>query len=175
MPRRRALLFSALGGLLALGGCGWEPLYADPETGPADADLRAVAVSPIKERIGQRLELALRRSLNPDGVPVPSRYLLRTTLQIVRADLGLQTQGIGTRERLDVVANFALSEPKTGAVLLAGTSHVAESFDIGANEYADIVAEDDARTRSVEELRRDIVTRLTTFFQRRAASPAAKT
>ena len=54
------------------------------------------------------------------------------------------------------------------------TSHVAESFDILANEYANVVAENDARTRAVEELRRDIMIRLTLFLQRRAAEPAAK-
>ena len=29
-----------------LAGCGWAPLYANRETGPADADLRAIKVSP---------------------------------------------------------------------------------------------------------------------------------
>ena len=67
MAARRALLALALGALLALPGCGWEPLYADRETGPADLELRAIKVDPIAERIGQRLALALRESLNPDG------------------------------------------------------------------------------------------------------------
>ena len=35
-------------------------------------------------------------------------------------------------------------------------------------------AENDAGTRSVEELRRDIMTRLTLFMQRRVAQAAAK-
>ena len=52
------------------------------------------------------------------------------------------------------------------------TSHVADSFDIVANEYSSTVAEDDARIRAVEELRRDIVTRLALFMQRRAAGTA---
>jgi hypothetical protein len=47
--------------------------------------------------------------------------------------------------------------------------HTSESFDILANNYASVVAEEDARIRAVEELRRDIVTRLTLFLQRRAA------
>ncbi|MBV8494876.1 MAG: hypothetical protein JO162_15520 [Alphaproteobacteria bacterium] len=63
---------------------------------------------------------------------------------------------------------------KTGAALLTMTSHVAESFDIVANEYASLVAEDDARTRAAEELRRDIMTRLILFFQRRAAGGGPK-
>ena len=173
MTARRAFLLSSIGALLALSGCGGVPLYADPETGPADAELRAIKVAPIAERIGQRLEWALRQSLNPDGLPTPQRYLLRTTLTVSRFDLGIQTQGLGTRGRLDVVATYALSDIKTGAQLLVGTTHAAQSFDILANEYSNIVAENDARRGAVEELSRELVIRLALFTQRRAA-PKAK-
>lgn len=130
MQTRRTFLNQAFGmalvlGLSSLGGCGWTPLYADLETGPADAELRAIKVAPIPERIGQNLALALRQSLNPTGEPTPQRYLLRTTLQTVRQDLGVQTQGLGTRGRLDAIASFFLSDSKSGAQLLTGTSHVA--------------------------------------------------
>src|SRR5205809_4479041 len=162
----RVLLGRGLGivlglGLSLLGGCGWAPLYVDLETGPADEDVRAIRVAPISERIGQKLALASRQSLNPTGEPTPQRYLLRTTLSTSRQDLGIQTQGLGTRGKLDAFANFSLNDSTTGAQLLIGASHAAESFDILANEYSNVVAEDDARTRAVEELRRDIVTRPT--------------
>lgn len=172
---RGGALGMALGlGLSVLGSCGWAPLYADPEAGPADEELRAIKVAPIPERIGQLLGLALRRSLNPAGEATAQRYLLRTTLQTVRLDLGVQTQGFGTRGRLDAYANFYLSDSKSGGQLLSGSSHVSESFDILVNDYSNVVAEEDARTRAVEELRRDIVNRLIVFLHRRAAGPAAK-
>ena len=179
MPARRILLVRALGivlglGLAVLNGCGWAPLYADRESGPADEEFRAIRVAPISERIGQKLALALRESLNPAGEPTPQRYMLRTTLSTSRQDLGIQTQGLGTRGRLDAFANFTLNDSTTGAQLLIGISHVAESFDILANMYSNVVAEDDARTRAVEEMRRDIVTRLTLFLQRRVAERAVK-
>src|SRR5436190_10320595 len=115
---RRGLLgwgFGMVLGLSAstLGGCAWAPLYAAPETGPADEEVRAIRVAPISERIGQKLALALRQSLNPTGEPTPQRYLLRTTLQTQRQDLGVQTQGFGTRGRLDAYANFALTDSTT--------------------------------------------------------------
>ena len=160
--------------LSGLAGCGWAPLYADPETAPADEEIRAIRVAPISERIGQQLALALRQSLNPTGEPTPQRYLLQTTLQTARQDLGVQTQGFGTRGRLDAFANFLLSDSKSGAPLLSASSHVAESFDILANQYSNVVAEEDARTRAVEEMRRDMVSRLTVFLQRRAAEPPAR-
>jgi LPS-assembly lipoprotein len=170
MLARRALLGSVIAASFSLNGCGWSPLYADPETVPADAELRGIRIAPIPERIGQKLALALRNTLNPTGEPTPQRYLLRTTLQVVRLDLGVLTQGLGTRGRLDVYANYVLTNSKTGAQLLSGQSHVAESFDILANMYSNVVAEEDASTRSVEELRRDIAARLTDFMPRRAAA-----
>jgi LPS-assembly lipoprotein len=174
MLGRRALLGWAIAASFSLNGCGWTPMYADVATGPADAELRAIRVVPIAERIGQKLAIALRDSLNPTGEPTPQRYVLRITLQVVRLDLGVLTQGIGTRGRIEAYANFTLADITTNTVLLSLTSHVNESFDILANQYSNVVAEEDARTRAVEELRRDILARLTVFFQRRAAAAAGR-
>jgi LPS-assembly lipoprotein len=163
--------------LLAMAGCGWTPLYADPQSGPAQADLRAVKVAPIAERIGQKLELALRTSFNPSGVPTPPRYVLHTTLSILRLDLGITTQGLGTRFRLEVQGSYSLNDIRTGAVRTKGSLHVTQSFDIQANQYSNVVAEEDSRTRAVEELRDDILIRLRLFFQEHpgaaAITPAA--
>jgi LPS-assembly lipoprotein len=174
MTGRRALLLGGMVGTLTLAGCGWAPLYADRQAGPADSELRAIRVAPIPERIGQRLELALRTALNPGAEPVPQRYVLHTVLNVVRVDLGIQTQGFGTLGHVDVYATINLNEIKSGASLLSGSSHSAESFTIMANEYSDVVAEEDARNRAAEQIRDDIVNRLTLFMQRRAAQAAAK-
>jgi len=173
MVARRTLLAWGLAAV-SLGGCGWTPVYADFATGPADAELRAVRVAPIPERIGQKLALALRDSLNQTGEVTPQRYILRISLQVIRLDLGVSTSGTGTRGRLEVYANFNLADIAANTVLLSLTSHVNESFDILANQYANTVTEGDAHTRAVEELRRDIMARLIVFFQRRAATAAGK-
>jgi LPS-assembly lipoprotein len=172
MIRRRGILSWILAVPLVLQGCGWTPLYADAESGPADDELRTIRVETIPERIGQRLALALRRSLNPSGVEAPKNYSLHVILTVTRADTGIQSQGLGTRGRVDVSATFTLSDLRTNTLLLNNTSHVADSFDIVANEYSTVVAEEDARNRAVEELRRDMVTKLTLFLQRRASGTA---
>jgi LPS-assembly lipoprotein len=155
--------------LAALTGCGWTPLYADRTAGPADAALAAIKIEPIPERIGQDLALKLRQSLNPTGVSGPTRYRLRTLLQTTRLDLAVLPLGLGTRARIDVRAYFTLVDAASGAVLTTGSSHAAESFDILANYYANVVAEEEARARAAEEIRRDMVTQLALFLQRRAA------
>jgi LPS-assembly lipoprotein len=171
---RRPFLALLCGLPLLLAGCGWQPLYADPQTGPADADLRAIRVAPIPERIGQRLEIALRDALNPTGIPTPQRYVLHTTLTVTRADLGIQAQGLATLGQTDVYATFVLSEIKSGKELLTNTIHSANAFNIVPNGYATTVAQDDSDVRTVADLQREIVARLTLFMQRRVAIAAPK-
>jgi LPS-assembly lipoprotein len=172
--RRRLLLALGLGAPLSLSGCGWAPLYADTETEPASEELRAIRVDPILERIGQRLEIALRNSLNPSGEPIPARYRLQTTLATYLSNLGIQSQGLATLGKLDVYATYYLSDIRSGTNLLINTVHVTNTFDLNPNQYSTVVGEDDAAVRSVAELNQEIVTRLTLFMQRRRAEQAPK-
>jgi LPS-assembly lipoprotein len=158
----------------AFSGCGWTPLYADVATGPASEELRAIRVDPISERIGQRLEIALRNSLNPSGEPSPERYRLRTTLASYLSNLGIQSQGLATLGKLDVYATYYLVDIQSGNNLLVNTVHVANSFDLNPNQYSTIVGDEDAAVRSVAELDQEIVTRLTLFMQRRIAEKSPK-
>src|SRR6266478_2954314 len=153
-PRACGALLAASAPLMLL-GCGWEPLYGDIETEPVSAELRAIKVDPISERIGQRLAIALRNSLNPTGEPTTPRYQLSTTLTTYLSNLGIQSQGLATLGQLDAYATYKLVE-------------------LNPNQYSTIVGEDDARNRCVSELDQEIVTRLIFFLQRRAAETSAK-
>lgn len=168
MIARRRLLVQLLPlslTLPALAGCGWEPLYADPQTGRASADLRAIKVLPISERVGQMLETGLRQALNPDGVETKPRYNLSVTLVTVLQDLGIQSQGLGTRGEVQLTATYRLSEIVGNKQLQVNSIHTSDSFDIQANGYSTVVAQDDAKVRCVEEIRREMVARLTMFMQ----------
>ena len=164
--RSLAALLFALPGVVA--GCGWEPLYADRETGPADDALRAIKVNPIAERIGQRLAMGLRKSFNPTGIPTPQRYTLTVSLATSLVSLGVQSQGLGTRGSVHVTGSYNLQDIKGGSPLATGSVHAVESFDIQANGYSTVVAQDDAYTRCAEEIRREVVARMTLFMQRKA-------
>lgn len=166
MPIRRHLLMLGLTLPALLAGCGgWEPLYANRDSEPTDERLRAIKVPPIAERVGQRLALGLRNSFNPNNVPTQQLYSLNVTIGTSVQDLGIQSQGIGTRGEVQLIATYRLIEIRTGKVLQTGTIHANDSFDIQANGYSTVVAQDDAYTRCVEEARREIVSRLTLFLQ----------
>lgn len=168
MIARRRLLAQLLPlslALPALAGCGWEPLYADPQTGPANADLRAINVLPIHERTGQMLEDGLRQSFNPNNIPTTARYNLSVTLATALQDMGIQSQGLGTRGEVQGSASYRLIDATTSKILQTGSIHASDSFDIQANGYSTVVAQDDAKVRVVEEIRREMVARLTMFMQ----------
>jgi LPS-assembly lipoprotein len=167
MIRRRLLLALPLLPA-AVTGCGWEPLYADHETATASADLRAIKVMPIAERVGQRLEMGLRASLNPGRETVPVKYALSVSLTTSTSDSGIQSQGLGTRGEVQVVANYKLADVGSDTSLQSGSVHASESFDIQANGYSTTVAQNDAYVRTIEEIRREIVTRLTLYLQKKA-------
>jgi LPS-assembly lipoprotein len=173
MTSRVVIALAAVVGQV-LSGCGWAPLYADVETGPASEELRAIKVDPIAERIGQRLELALRNSLNPTGEPTPTRYRLSTILAVTLSNLGIQSQGLGTLGQIDASATFQLIDLKSGIILVNNTVHVANSFDLNPNQYSTIVGENDAGVRCVAELDQEIVNRLTLFMERRTAESGPK-
>jgi LPS-assembly lipoprotein len=160
--------------LFALSGCGWTPLYGNPGTGPANAELRAIRVDPIPGRVGQHLELALRNSLNPTGEPTKARYHLQTGLSYTLSNVGLISQGTATIGRVDLTATYHLIDLKSGAVLLTDTVHTQDSFALNPNQYSTTVAENDSATRGVVELDEEMMTRLTLFLQARLAKPPAK-
>ncbi|MBV8122042.1 MAG: hypothetical protein JO081_19145 [Alphaproteobacteria bacterium] len=174
MPGRGAVLAFAVALGLLLPGCGWERLYADPEAGPANAELRAIKVLPILDRIGQRLEMALRNALNPTGIATAYRYTLSTTLVYSLSNLGLQSQGTATLGQIEVRSTSILGDLKAGQNVLTISLHEQNSFELNPNQYSTVVAEDDARVRTVAELSREIVLRLNLYMQRRVADQAAK-
>src|SRR6516164_3662925 len=116
MMKSRMLIALAAAAAQLLSGCGWTPLYADVKTETASEELRAIKVDPISERIGQRLAIALRNSLNPTGEPTPTRYKLSTVLVVVLSNLGIQSQGLATLGQLDATATFRLIDLQTGGI-----------------------------------------------------------
>jgi LPS-assembly lipoprotein len=159
----------ALGPPLALSGCGWAPLYGEAVSGPASEELRAIRVDPISERIGQRLAIALRSSLNPTGEPTPERYRLQTTLSTSLTNLGIESQGLASLGKLDVYATYHLIDTKNQKTLLVNSVHVSNTFNLNPNQYSTVVGEDDTAVRSAAELNQEIVTRLALFMERRLA------
>jgi LPS-assembly lipoprotein len=153
---RRSLLLAPL----ALGACGFHPLYGEAPAGPEEPQLASIRVLSIPNRMGQQLALTLRESFNPRGEDAKQLYVLSTLLTQSRVDLGIQRDATSTRGRTDAYATITLTEIKSNKVIYTGRLQSTSYFNILQDGYAAQVAEDDARERMVRDLAVEIQTRL---------------
>ncbi len=152
--------------LLALGACGFQPLYAPSEPArdtPGD-HLAAIRINPLEGRIGQQFHNLLRDRLNASGQPRDPSYALEIALRMSTRKLGIRKDETATRANLTMSARLKLRDLDSKAVLLAGRSVSVNSYDIFDAFYATKVAEDDAARRGLRQLADDIGLRLAVYF-----------
>lgn len=152
--------------LLGLNGCGFHPLYAPSSRAEFEPELAAIRVEAIPDRLGQILAISLRDSFNPSGDRVSARYGLRIALTTTRQDVGIRSDGTASRAEIDTTATFTLTELGSNRILLTSSARTVSGFDILTDDYATIVAEKDAKERSMHDLSDEIHTRLALFLLR---------
>jgi LPS-assembly lipoprotein len=169
VTRRSALVLLAA----TLGGCGFRPLYASRGPHDWDPDLAAIAVSPMRDRPGQVLTLALRENLNPSGVSVAPRWRLEALLTISRSDLGIQRNATATSSEITVTATYTLVDVKSGARIYSSSSRAVGDFNQLNDAYATQVGADDAQDRALQELAEEITLRMALFVRQQRTKPAS--
>lgn len=161
----------ALVGLLLLGACGFRPLYGERSHAPAvGAQLAAVEIAPIDDRLGQMVRNHLLDAMNPRGVSQAPLYRLEVALSPARENLAFREDEVTTRVNLRVSANYILRPARADEVLTQGSARVIASYNVTRQEYATLVADRDAQARAAREIADEIVSRLAVWFER--ASPA---
>jgi LPS-assembly lipoprotein len=165
---RRSLLALAL---LPLAACGFHPLYSEAVQREENPQLAGIIVEPIPDRYGQQLELALRESLNPEGLTVKPLYRLVVGVQVQRIDLGIQRDATSTRARVDAYATLTLVDARSNRKIYVSRTQSTSDFNILQDGYAAEVAEEDARARTVRDLTDQIRLRLALFLRDRPTAP----
>jgi LPS-assembly lipoprotein len=172
-----------LGGLaLALGGCGFRPLYApitaaDGSAADIREELAAVRVGPLYERNGQLLRRSLQRKLE-DTVPgTPARYLLNVGVDIGSEILGYRRDGAITRLRYTVSGNWNLATlgvPPERIATSAIPYRTLDSFNIPDLQFfAADSSRDAAMERLMDALSEEITRQVASELRRRKeARPA---
>ncbi|HET6522610.1 MAG TPA: LPS assembly lipoprotein LptE [Geminicoccaceae bacterium] len=175
-PRRRALLLALLLTAAAgLGGCGCRPIYGrDPEMAaagapgdrPVRAEMAAVRVVGLNDRLGQALYNDLLDELNPAGIEVSPRYDL-----VVRTSRGTQALAIQldnqiTRYNLTLAAAFQLRRRADNRPLYRSTVRRVASYNVRREPFATLIAEQDAERRAAREVSEDIGRQLAVLFAR---------
>jgi LPS-assembly lipoprotein len=159
-PALASALLPAL--LLALSGCGLQPMYAGGGSGAVAQGLAAVEVPPIEGRAGWLVRNALRDHL-AQGSPAGAtpRYRLDVLLDDDLEGLGLLTDETTGRERRTLRARYQLVDLGSGSVMLDATAGSDAGIDVVSSEYATIAAEQTALENLAREVASQIVTSLT--------------
>jgi LPS-assembly lipoprotein len=181
---RRGLLARsgvAAAGLLALGACGFRPLYGSGGVAPGEPDVRAqlrgVRVEVLQERFGQLMRRALYQRMGQDvGGPgiEEMRYQLRVAPALQAEGVAIQRDGTASRVRYVGSVNWLLARPGPPPVTLAsGVERSIEAYNIPPSQFfASDASREFAEQRLAETLAELTVTRLAVFFRQPGAGLA---
>jgi LPS-assembly lipoprotein len=170
--------WACLGSLVALAGCGFQPVYmrtASSKPGVAQRDLSTVYVELIPERPGQLLRQALQeRFANDSGTP--SAYDLNVTFSIAGEGIAVEADDIATRIRLTGNASWTLiGHDAKRTTLTSGSARAIDGLNIFDSQYFASSLETEAETqRMAENIATQIATQLAVWFRQQAVRQAEK-
>ena len=170
LPIRLAPAVALFAGMVALAGCGFQPVYGTQGAGYAAQEVTAaIEIAPIKDRVGQRIRNQLIRQLTPDGEPVDAPYLMR--LQVSVSERNVFTRVDREVDRASVMVTVAYkvfdaatlnsTDPeKPPVVIYADKAFAESSFNrfssdpttgVGS-EFSNVRARIDAENRAASEV-----------------------
>jgi LPS-assembly lipoprotein len=149
-----------LAALLALSGCGLQPMYAGGGSGAVAQGLAAVEVPPIQGKAGWLVRNALRDRLGQAGSAGAARYRLDVLLDDKLEGLGLISDDTIGRERRTLRARYQLVDLASGAIVLDASAGSDAGIDVVSSEYATIAAKNTALENLSKEVSDQIVTRV---------------
>lgn len=141
---------------LMLTGCGFEPLYASKPDSDVAAALSSISVDAPEDRETQLVTNALFLGLNTTGAKGEARYSLRLKSVSSVSNLAIERDSRVTRANYRQTVSYALSDIKTGRIVLKGNSTRAASYNKVASEFANDQAELNARERTSKAIAEDI-------------------
>lgn len=159
--------------ILVLGpaGCGFAPMYAKDsgtESG-ITSDLAEIAISPIKDRLGQQLRNALVQRITPRGEAGDPRFSLKVMVTEGFTDLGYRRDSFATLGSLTMSANISLQGD--GTSILSNTVTTVANFDYLGPRYTSLATERDAEARAITQLADEIRSQVAAALTRYKANP----
>ena len=145
--------------------CGYEPIYSKNIN--TNKELLSISIKNIKNRPGQILRNTLLNQLNPERERVIIKYRLIIKISESRTDLGYRRDMSATRADLEVIAKYFLKNAKNDEIILKEDVKSISSFDVVESVYATLVAEKDAREKSLKIISDNIYTNLVIFFKKK--------
>jgi len=161
----RLRLYLALLLPLALGACGFRPLYGDHgAVGRTQAQLETIAIEPIDTKLGVMMRNNLLDRLTPGGVPGDPRYALKMAFNEKTIGIGVLLDASVTRFNYLLTTDYQLFDKKTHELVFTGSSRSQVGYDVVQSQFATVIARQDAKKRAVLDVSEDITLRLALFF-----------
>ncbi|MEQ8319597.1 MAG: LPS assembly lipoprotein LptE [Rhodospirillales bacterium] len=168
MSSFKPLLFALL--VLAVGGCGFRPLYTPPEEDVSGRSVYAfdifkkVSIANIPDREGQYFRNQLDMLLHPSGRSAATEYELTVTLNEVTRNLAVKRSAVATRANLTVTAGYSLKPVGESKEIHTGTVKTSSGYNIFQSEFQTLMAEKGARERALDDLAHQLRIRLATVL-----------
>jgi LPS-assembly lipoprotein len=143
-----------------------QPLYGPIGAGaPLVAELQAIEVDPIPDRIGHYVRNELIFGFNGTGSQVPPRYRLSVILkERVQTPILDTVTGRATSATVIVDADYRLVAIADGRQIMNGTVVGVASYDRFSNRLSNVRAARDAEIRNAKYIAENIRTRVSTAF-----------
>ena len=156
-----------LAAALGLSGC-FHPLYGTSGGKDIAAEMRAISVDPIPDRIGHYLANDLTFALHGGVEEAAPRYhLIVTTSESVQTALVDSVQGRATAGTLIVSANYRLVGNSSPVILTTGTVTSLVTYDRTEQRYSNIRAAINGEVRNSGTIADQVKTRLAIYFASR--------
>lgn len=150
--------------LLTLAACGFKPLYeAGGSSAGMQAELAAIDVAPIRDRIGQIMRNRLLDRLNASAT---QKYQLSVVLTQSTEGYGVRPDTATTQEQLTLFASVKLVALADDAVLFDEEMRARTSYDLVLSDFATLTQREDSARRLVLELAERIHRRLALQFSK---------
>ena len=160
-PTRRTLLLGAL----ALGGCGFRPLYGGGNSSGPGRLFQSVRVVREPGELGFRLHESLIERMRP--AVGNDTLTLRTKTQLLRAGLLIEEDDEITRYNIRLVTSYTLHSASAGPSdppLTRGEVRSIASYNATDSQYATLVSERQVLRRAAEEVADKIVKRIAVAY-----------
>lgn len=159
--------------LLALlpAACGFQPLYGRASGTDSVPQMAAIEISPAPDRATQIVRNHLLDRLIPRGTAAEPLYVLSLRVQEAQNAVLITREETVTRYNLNLTASYALHDKRSGEVVHSGSATSLAAYNVLRADFANLIAEDDARARAAREVSEQIRTRLAIYFGRRAGTP----
>ncbi|MDP4822571.1 MAG: hypothetical protein NWR47_01330 [Aestuariivirgaceae bacterium] len=171
--------FIVLALCLALGACGFKPLYGT--SNGAESGLASISIPEPKDRFTQLIRNELLSAMAAPGTDGTGLYRLELRQSTATPAVIRSKSGLNQREMVEATVSFRLLEARTGKLLHEGRTFANIPFDrVGSeeasdtdaqvnSEFANVQAKANAGERAAIQVAEDIRTRLAVYF---AANPA---